>query len=151
MGVATGPAGQPITVYFPPSSKASNFDKAGRRSASDYEKFSNKEHWHKWQRSTLGAAFEHKVEDVLDPSFVPDPSDPDAALLFENQQRFMYSVFTKCLTEGKAVDILRNYSDPKKANFGDAQAIYSDLCDPYEGGAQARVSCVSRVAALTRA
>ena len=96
---------------------------------SDHDKLSSKEQWPKWQRATLGTAFEHKVEQVLDPQCVPDPSDPDEVELFANQQRFMCSVFTKCLVEGKAVDILRNYSNPKESNFGDAQAIYSDLCE----------------------
>jgi hypothetical protein len=146
---ATASSGQPITVCFPPSSKASNFEKGGRRSVSDYDKLSSKEQWPKWQRATLGTAFEHKVEQVLDPQYTPDPSDLDEVELFANQQRFMYSVFTKCLTEGKAVDILRNYSNPKDTNFGDAQAIYSDLCDYFEGGAQARVSAASLETQLT--
>ena len=89
----------------------------------------------------MGNVYEHKCEQVLDPSYTPNPSDPDEVALFESQQRFMYSVFAKTLVEGKAADILREYSDPRdKAKFGDAQKIYADLCDFHEGGA---MTCVS--------
>ena len=116
---------------------------------SDYEKLSSKEQWPKWQRATLGTAFEHKVEQVLDPNYSAEPNDRDEVELFANQQRFMCLVFTKYLTEGKAVDILRNYSNPKDSNFGDAQAVCSDLCDCFEGGAQARVHAASLETQLT--
>ena len=143
-------AGTVVQYVLPPTSKASEFDKAGRRSSSDYEKFSNKEQWSKWQRATLGTAYEHKCEQVLDPTYTPDPSDADEVALFANKQRFMYSVFSKVLTEGKAADILRNYSNPTdKTKFGDAQAIYSDLCDHFDGGAQARVSAQTLEVQLT--
>ena len=63
------------------------------------------------------------------------------AILFESQQRFMYSVFAKTLVEGKAANILREYSDPRdKTKFGDAQKINANLCDFCEGGA---MTCVS--------
>ena len=61
----------------------------------------------------MGNAYEHKCEQVLDPGYAPNPSDPDEVALFESQQRFMYSVFAKTLLEGKAADILREYSDPR--------------------------------------
>ena len=134
---------------MPPSSKTSEFERGSRRSSSDYDKFSSKEQWSKWQRSLIGTAAEHKVIKVLDPSCTPDPNDKDAVSLFKRQQEFMYSVFTKVLQEGKAVDILRNYSDPQKANFGDAQAIYSDLRDHFEAGAIARVSAAALDTQLT--
>ena len=84
----------------------------------------------------MGNAYEHKCEQVLDPSYTPNPSDPDEVALFESQQRFMCSVFAKTLVEGKAANILREYSDPRdKMKLGDAQKIYADLCNFYEGGA----------------
>eukprot|EP00977_Amphora_coffeiformis_P022638 scaffold11140_cov114-Amphora_coffeaeformis.AAC.2 len=52
----------------------------------------------------------------------------------------MYSVFTKTITEPSAVDILRNYSNPNSPDFGDAQQIYADLCDHFEGGAIGQVT-----------
>ena len=92
----------------------------------------------------MGSAYEHKCEQVLDPSYMPDPNDPDEVALFESQQQFMYSVFAKTLVEGKAADILCECSDPRdKMKFGDTQKIYADLCDFYEGGAMTRVSAAA--------
>eukprot|EP00977_Amphora_coffeiformis_P014829 scaffold4230_cov91-Amphora_coffeaeformis.AAC.1 len=56
----------------------------------------------------------------------------------------MYSVFTKTITEPSAVDILRNYSNPNSPDFGDAQQIYADLCDHFEGGAIGQVTITCR-------
>ena len=73
-----------------------------------------------------------------------NPSNPDEIALFELQQQFIYSVFPKTLVEGKAANILCEYSDPQdKAKFGDAQKIYADLCNFYEGGA---MTCMSAAA-----
>ena len=93
----------------------------------------------------MGNAYEPKCEQVLDMGYTRNPSDPDEVALFELQQQFMDSVFAKMLVEGKAADILRKYSDPQdKAKFGDAQKIYTNLCNFYEGGAMTRVLRLSR-------
>ena len=135
-GIGGGGGGGQQIVYLsmPPSSKTSEFERGSRHSSSDHDKFSSKEQWSKWQRALIGTAAEHEVINVLDPSYTPDPNDKDAVSLFKRQQEFMHSVFAKVLQEGKAVDILRNHSDPQAANFGDAQAICSDLRDHFEAG-----------------
>ena len=72
----------------------------------------------------MGNACEHKCEQVLDLSYLPNPNDPDKIALFGLQQQFMCSVFVKTLAEGKAANILDEYSDPQdKTKFGDAQKI----------------------------
>ena len=72
----------------------------------------------------MGNACEHKCEQVLDLSYLPNPNDPDKIALFGLQQQFMCSVFAKTLAEGKAANILHEHSDPQdKTKFGDAQKI----------------------------
>jgi hypothetical protein len=138
----------PSVAYV--QSHALEFDKGGRRSSSDYAKFTSREQWSRWHRALMGSAFEHKCEQVLDPTYAPDPNDADECELFKSQQRFMYSVFSKTLMEGKSADILREYSDPRdKTKFGDAQKIYADLCDFFEGGAMTRVSAATLESKLT--
>jgi hypothetical protein len=85
----------------------------------------------------------------LDPSYVPDPLDTDECKLFDLQQRWMYSVFTKVLVEGCASDILRNYSIPGSSDFGDAQQVYSNLLDHFEDGNMACVSAQALEQQLT--
>ena len=55
----------PTTTYV--VSRASEFDKGGRRSSSDHGKLQNREQWSKWHRALMGNAYEHKCEQVLDP------------------------------------------------------------------------------------
>ena len=133
----------------PTYSRAADFDKGGRRSVSDYSTFSNKEQWSKWNRQLVGQVLDHKCECVLNPNYAPDPNDSDEVSLFDSQQRFMFSVFTKTLTEPKAQDILRKYSNPRQPTFGDAQSVYADLVDHFEGGAVGRVSVNSLETKLT--
>eukprot|EP00977_Amphora_coffeiformis_P010304 scaffold2387_cov106-Amphora_coffeaeformis.AAC.6 len=129
--------------------QAGTQDAGGRRSVSDYTAFSNREGWSKWQHALLGTALDHKTEKVLDYTYIPDPNDTDACELFDSQKRFMYSVFTKTITEPSAVDILRNYSNPNSPDFGDAQQIYADLCDHFEGGAIGQVTITELETQLT--
>ena len=85
---------------------------------------------------------------ILDPNL--NPSNPDEIALFELQQQFIYSVFPKTLVEGKAANILCEYSDPQdKAKFGDAQKIYADLCNFCKGGAMTHVSAAMLESCLT--
>jgi hypothetical protein len=121
----------------------------GKCSLSDYKKLTNKDQWHRWQRNLMGTAFEHKCENVLDPSYVPNPLDTDECELFDLQQHWMYSVFTKVLIEGHASDILCNYSKSGSQNFGDAQQVYSDLLDHFEDGNMACVSAQALEQQLT--
>jgi hypothetical protein len=58
----------PVVYYQPPMTKASEFARSRKRSLGDYEKLTNKDQWHRWQRNLMGTAFEHKCENVLDPS-----------------------------------------------------------------------------------
>ena len=77
------------------TSCAVEFDKGGQRSSSNYRKFQNCEQWSKWHCALMGSVYEHKCEQVLDPSNALNPNDPDKVALFELQQRFMHSIFRK--------------------------------------------------------
>lgn len=65
------------------------------------------------------------------------------------QQLTMILHNNKVLTEASAVYILRKYSDPKSPIFGDAQNLYADLCNRYEGGGLAGVTVTELEMKLT--
>ena len=67
-------------------SRAHEFEKGGRHSSSDYGKFTARNQWSKWHRALLGNAYKHKCENVLDPTYTPDPNDQDEIDLFGHQQ-----------------------------------------------------------------
>ena len=149
-GTSVNGPNAPIILQLPSHtySAATEFDKASKRSVSDYNVLSNKEGWAKWQRQFIGTARDHKCENVLDPRYVP--TTQEEVDLFDVQQRFMYSVFTKVLTEPSAVDILRKYANPTdRTRFGDAQSIYQEIVDHFEGGAIQRVTIISIDTKLT--
>ena len=93
----------PTMMYV--ASGAVEFDKGGQWSSSDCAKLQNREQWSKWHCALMGSGYEHKCEQVLDPSYVPNPSNPEKIVSFELQQQFMCSVFAKTLVEGKAANI----------------------------------------------
>ena len=64
------------------TSCALEFDKGGGQSSSNYGKLQNHEQWLKWHHVLMGNAHEHKCEQVLDPSYTPNPNDPGKAAVF---------------------------------------------------------------------
>ena len=98
----------------------------------------------------MGNACEHKCEQVLDPSHVPNPNDPDEITVFGSQQQFVHSIFVKTLVEGKAADILRECSDPRdRTKFGDAQKMCTNLCNFHKGSAMTWMSAATLESHLT--
>ena len=123
---------------------AADFDKGGRHSSSDCGKFQNCEQWSKWHHALMGSACEHNCEQVLEPSYVPNPRDPDKIAPFKLQQQFMHSVFAKTLVEGEAANVLCEHLDPRdETEFGDAQKICTNLCNFHRGSA---IPCVNTAA-----
>ena len=74
----------PTTTHA--TSHAIEFDKGGQRSSSNYGKFQSCKQWSKWHRALMGNANKHKCEQVLDPSYTPNPNDPDKIAFFGSQQ-----------------------------------------------------------------
>ena len=70
----------PTSTYV--MSRALEFDKGGQRSSSDYGKLQNCKQWAKWHCALMGNAYNHKCEQVLDPSYTPNPNDPNKIALF---------------------------------------------------------------------
>ena len=70
---------------------AVEFDKGGQHSSGNCAKFQNHDQWSKWNCALIRSAQEHKCEQVLDPSYAPNPSDPDKISLFESQQMAIHA------------------------------------------------------------
>jgi hypothetical protein len=74
----------------------------------------------------------HGIEQILDGEY--KPSTPAETELFQQQQNFAYSVFTRCLKTSKSLKFLREYEATHNA-----QALYKDLVQAYEGGVSAEL------------
>ena len=82
--MASTPAMAPTMICV--TSSAVEFNEWGQWSSSDNMKFQNPEQWLKWHRALMGNAYEHKCEQVVDPSYVPNSNNPNKIALFGLQQ-----------------------------------------------------------------
>ena len=99
---------------------AEDFKKSNKRSKTDYKPFKEDKEWDSWHRSTLATARFHGCEDVLDPKYKPKTAEEKD--LFDEKQKFLYSVFEEYLLTDMGKRCVRQYSKTY-----DAQAVYRDL------------------------
>ena len=67
----------------------------------------------KYKRDIVTLASTHGLDDVFDPKFnVPTPSDPDFNI-FQEKNRFVYSVFISRVTGGLALSVICDFEDHK--------------------------------------
>ena len=69
--------------------------------------------------------------DIIDPMYVPDPSDDDACALFDAQQKHAFGILVSSIKESSILPTLHKYSDPNVPDYGDAQMLYTDLVTHY--------------------
>ena len=101
-------------------SPAEEFKKTVKRDKAHYKILKTDKQWDSWNRSTISTARTHGCEDVLDSKYVPRTQE--AIELFDEKQKFMYSVFEDYLQTDKGKYYVRKY-----AKSYNAQAVYKDL------------------------
>ena len=84
------------------------------------------------------------LEDVLNPTFVPDPHDLDAVGVFAAKNQYLFSVFVTKLTTDEGKALVRKHA----AKF-DAQAIYKGLCDFHATSMHAQLESNTKLSWLT--
>ncbi len=58
----------------------------------DYPKLVKETGWHKFSTDVTTVASVHGIENVLNPTYAPVPTDPDEVALFHLQKQFFYNV-----------------------------------------------------------
>ena len=94
--------------------------------------------WNAWHRTFLSVAHSHDFMDIIDPTYVPEPSDDDACLLFDAQKKHAFGILVSSIKEPSILPTLRKYSDPNVPDYGDAQMLYTDLVAHYTQGLSGR-------------
>ena len=74
----------------------------------------------------------HDVEDVLDPSYVPQGTEQKG--LFNQKQYFMYLVFINCILTRHGLATVKRYSVTS-----DAQSVYRDLKTHYTSSTRSKL------------
>ena len=108
-----------------PTSPADQFDKSTKRSVGDYKQFKDSKFYNSWYRHFRFTAREHDCWNILQAEYVPVGTD--AQELFDRQQKFMFNVLSSTLQEPTSLEILRRYTNPNEANFGNAQKLLAEL------------------------
>ena len=101
---------------------ADDFKRSVKRDKAHYKVLKTNKEWDNWNRSTVATARSHGCENVLDPNYKPQTQEEKD--LFDEQQKFMYSVFEENLQTNKGKHYVRQYIDTY-----DAQKIYRDLAE----------------------
>ena len=94
--------------------------------------------WNAWHRTFLSVAHSHDFMDITNPTYVPEPSDDDACLLFDAQQKHAFGILVSSIKEPSILPTLHKYSDPNVSDYGDAQMLCTDLVAHYTQGLSGR-------------
>ncbi len=105
-------------------SPAEDFRKGIKRDPNLFDAFKNDDGWDNYKRSLEIQARAQNVSNVLDDSYVPTTNDDKE--LFQEQQKYMFSVFEKTLKTQNGLNILRSHH-----NNSDAQQVWKELCQKY--------------------
>ena len=75
---------------------------------SDYKILQKITQWMSWHQSMVATGCDHGVAEVFDPTYLP--GDTAAQALFEEQKKFMFSVFAITLKESSAALLHDTYA-----------------------------------------
>ena len=106
-------------------SAVDSFKKGSKRSIADYKICQKISQWTSWHQATVATGRDHGVAEIFDPTYIPD--DDAAIALFQEQQKFMFSVFATTLKESSAASLYDTYAIEGDDNYSNAQLIWHDL------------------------
>ena len=125
-------------------SPVSDFQKGIKRDITHFKELKDPKHWDEWRRSTVALARAQGVDEVLNPDYTPSGSD--AQLLFQEKQKYMYSVFERVLLTDKGKSIVRAYEETS-----DAQAVYRLMVEDAKESMNVQLDSADLLAYITSA
>ena len=118
-------------------SPADEFRKGIKRDITVFKPLKEKKQWNQWHRSFQATARAQGLGNVLNPTYQPFTVEEQA--LFDLLQDYTFAVFTSCLHEAQAANLVRNYSGRLAGkNAGNAQKLYTELVELMSTGISAR-------------
>ena len=121
---------------------ADDFRKGIKREKSHYSVLREEKQWDGWRRSTLATARSHGCEDVFDRTY--QPTTAEERDVFNEKQKFIYSVFEEKLQTDMGKSIVRDHEH----DF-DAQTIYAQLLDHANASTQASIDTADLLKYIT--
>ena len=118
-------------------SPADEFKKGIKRDMNAFKPFREKKYWNQWYRGFQATAKAQGLGNVLDPKY--QPTTPDEQALFDVLQDYTFAVFTACLFEHQAANLVRSFSGPLAGDkAGNAQLLHEELVKLMSTGISAR-------------
>ena len=101
---------------MPTSSAATSFRKQAKHSVSDYKVLPKITQWTSWHQTTVATGCNHGMAKVFDTTYLPE--DTAAQAFFEEQKKFMFSIFAVTLKES-AASLCDTYAVEGSVNYSD--------------------------------
>ena len=110
----------------PPASKTELFMK-NIGGGDEVKPLKEPKQWNTWQHTFLSIAHAYDFKDVTNLTYIPDPSDSDATMVFNLQQKHAFRILVSNIKQSSALPLVRRYSDANVPDYGDAQMLYQSL------------------------
>lgn len=129
---------RPTTTFNP----ASDFRRGIKRDKTHYMEIKDEKQWDEFKRKTVATAYAHGCENVINSSYVPTTSDD--IVLFEEQKKFMYDVWTTILKTPMGKHFVRQHESTR-----DAQAVWRDYMNYMRSSTRADIEIEGLMTTLT--
>ena len=90
----------------PPSSHTDIFMR-NKGGGDDIKHLKEAKQWNTWQHTFLSIAHAYDFKDIMDATFVPDPTDSDATTVFGLQQKHAFGILVASVEESSAFPVIR--------------------------------------------
>ena len=136
----------PLGLHASPRVRDSVFDfkKGIKRDAMSFTVLKENKQWDSAHRTLKAQAKYQDVDDILDPNYVPNPGE--ATALFEEKQKYMYTIFERILQTEDGRVIVRSHDKDQNA-----QLIYSELVQVMTRSTEAMMCSSELLSYLTHA
>ena len=121
---------------------ANEFRKSVKRDKTQYSALKTEKQWDSWKRSTIATARAHGCEDIFDPGYTPKSGDDHD--IFQEKQKFIYSVFEEMLQTDMGKHLVRLHE-----NDFDAHTIFKKLSNHAKTSTQASIDTADLLSYIT--
>ncbi|KAG7340327.1 hypothetical protein IV203_023870 [Nitzschia inconspicua] len=141
-GAKSSPTTQPSNKHSTPD-PVEHFKRGIKRDVAQFRNLKDDALWDSWNAHTLATAQAQDVAEVLDPTYVPPPTEVG---LFQQKRLYMYSVLLNCLDTDQGQTVIRTH-----AATSDAQKAYADMREYCLRSAKAELNAADHLAYITNA
>ena len=126
------------------NNELSNFIKGIKRDKTQYNEFKDERNFENWKRSFLATARSHRIDDVFNSQYLPTSFEDME--VFEEKQKFAFSVLDATLKSDMGKSLVRKYEDTFNA-----QMIWKEFVEYMKTSTKAQISSADILSWITSA